>query len=340
MESFNLTKHLNDLPKEGNILVAPLDWGIGHATRCIPIIQQLIEQGYIPIIASSGKALTLLQKVFPSVESICLPDYNIRYAKNPSFFTVKLLWQIPRILKTFKTEKKIINNLVKNKRIDALISDNRFGVFHKAIPSIYITHQVRVLSGIFTFLTHFFHQRIIEKFDTCWIPDVANYPNLSGLLSHQIKPKKTIRYIGILSPLVKEELPIKYDVLFLLSGPEPQRTLLEEKILSQLHLADKRLCLVRGVIEKEVHKSQKDKLTTYNYLLGKELNDVINQSQLIVARSGYSTVMDIVRLEKSAFFIPTPGQAEQLYLANHLKKQGVADYSLQEDFLLKNLESF
>ncbi|HIP49372.1 MAG TPA: glycosyltransferase [Lutibacter sp.] len=334
MEIFNLKKHLKNLPKEGKILVAPLDWGIGHATRCIPIIQQLINQNFTPIMASSGKSLVLLQKVFPNIESISLPAYDILYAKNPKFFTLKLLVQVPRLIKTYKTEKKKIDKLVSENKINAIISDNRFGVFHEEIPSIYITHQLRVLSGMFTSITTFFHQKIINKFDVCWVPDVASSTNLSGDLSHRIKTKIPPIYIGVLSPLVKEELPIKYDILFLLSGPEPQRTLLEEKIKSQFHLLKKRVCLIRGVIEKEVHKSQKDKVTTYNYLLGKDLNKVINQSQLVVARSGYSTIMDLVKLKKKAFFIPTPGQTEQLYLAEYLKEQGIAGFSLQKEFLI------
>jgi len=337
LEIFNLIKHLNNLPKEGRILVAPLDWGIGHATRCIPIIKQLREHGYTPIIASSGKSLALLQKVFPTIEGINLPAYAIRYAKNPKFFTLKLLFQVPRLVKTYKAEKRVIDKLVRENKIDALISDNRFGVYHKDIPSIYLTHQVRVLSGVFTFLTTYFHQKIINKYDVCWVPDIADSPNLSGDLSHHVKIKKPPIYIGILSPLVKEEFPIKYDILFLLSGPEPQRTLLEEKIISQVYVLKKRICIIRGVIEKEVKQSQKDRVTTYNYLLGKDLNKVINQSQLVIARSGYSTVMDLAKLKKKAFYIPTPEQAEQLYLAEYLKEQSVADYSLQEKFSLRNL---
>lgn len=329
---FNLDKQAQILPKGGTILVAPLDWGIGHATRCIPIIKQLIEQGFTPLIASSGAALKLLQQVFPNVETVKLPAYKVQYANNPKYFTLKLLAKLPHFIKTYKAEKRIIDKLVVNNKIDALIADNRFGVFHKDIPSVYITHQLRVKSGFSTFFTTKIHQKIIDKYNVCWVPDVVDSPNLSGDLSHNIKTKKPPIYIGLLSPLSKEELPIKYDILFLLSGPEPQRTLLENKIKNQLPFSKKKVCIVRGVIEKKTHKSQTDNVTTYNYLLGKELNQVINQSKLVVARSGYSTIMDLIKLQKDAFYIPTPGQAEQLYLAKHLKKQGVADYSLQEKF--------
>ena len=334
---FDLKIHQEILPKNGRVLVAPLDWGIGHATRCIPIIKQLIDRGYTPIIASSSSALALLQQVFPKAMFVELPSYKVKYAKNPRLFTLKLLWQLPTFIKTVKAEKRIIDQLVEDKKIDAIISDNRFGVYHKNIPSIYITHQLRVKSGIMTYFTTIIHQKIIEKYTICWVPDVADLSNLSGDLSHNVKTKKPPIYVGILSPLLKETLPIKYDILFLLSGPEPQRRLLEEKISSQLHLLKKRVCIVQGVIEKKTKKSQKNKVTTYNYLLGKELNKVINQSQLVVARSGYSTIMDLVKLNKNAFYIPTPRQDEQLYLAEHLKNRNIARFVLQEDFSVKLL---
>jgi uncharacterized protein (TIGR00661 family) len=334
MTSFDLSKHESILPKGGKILVAPLDWGIGHATRCIPIIRQLLEKDYQPILASSGSALDLLQKVFPKLEVINLPAYQVTYAKNPSFFTLKLLRQIPKFIKTYRLEKKIISELIVEKRIDAIISDNRFGVYHKSVPSIYITHQLRVKSGLSTFITSKIHQKIINKYDQCWVPDAKDFPNLSGDLSHAVRLKQPPVYIGILSLIKKQDLPIQYDILFLLSGPEPQRSLLEASIRKQLINIDKPICIVRGIVEKERIVSQKANITTYNFVLGKDLNKLLNQSKLIVARSGYSTLMDLANLKKETFFIPTPGQQEQLYLANHIKEQGIANYALQGGFLI------
>ncbi len=161
--SFCLSKHIKTFPKNGHVLVAPLNWGIGHATRCIPIIKQLQENGFTPILASDGDALKLLQKIFPDIICYDLPSYQVEYAKKSRFFTLKLLSQLPRFIKIYKQEQKRIHELVKKKNIDILISDNRFGAFHEDITSIYITHQLQVKSGLFTFLTTKFHQKIIKN---------------------------------------------------------------------------------------------------------------------------------------------------------------------------------
>ena len=338
LTNFNLVKQLNLLPKKGRILVSPLNWGIGHATRCIPIIKQLKKNGFTPILASDGDALNLLQKVFPDVICYNLPSYEVKYAKNSRFFTLKLLSQLPQFFKTYKQEQKRIRELVKKENIDTIISDNRFGVFHKGITSIYITHQLKVKSGLFTFLTTKFHQKIIKKFDQCWLPDVEKSPNLSAALSHVDSFPIPSTYIGILSSLEKQKIPIKYDILVLLSGPEPQRSQLEKKLLDELKNTSKNICFIRGVIENQIEKKQENTLTIYNYLLSDDLQKVINESELVLARSGYSILMDLSKLEKKAFFIPTPGQSEQLYLAAHLEKQKIAPFSLQKDFQLKLLE--
>jgi uncharacterized protein (TIGR00661 family) len=335
---FDLSKYSSQLPKNGRVLVAPLHWGIGHATRCIPIIKQLQGNGFQPIIASDGDALQLLQKVFPTVENIELPSYEINYARKSFWFKTKLLFQLPKFIKTYYVERRIVNNLVVSNTIDAIISDNRFGVFHKEIPSIYITHQLQVKSGLFTLFTTKIHQRIIQNFDACWIPDVLGTPNLSGSLSHRVSLPVPVYYIGILSQLKKQHIPIKYDILVLLSGPEPQREILEKKLLNELKNLTKRICFVRGIIESNIEKKLDNTITIYNYLLGDKLEKVINESELIIARSGYSTVMDLALLQKKAFFIPTSGQLEQIYIAKHLEKQHIAPYVNQNNFKIELLD--
>jgi len=337
IETFNIKKHSNILPKHGKVLIAPLNWGIGHATRCIPIIEQLIEHGLQPVLASDGVALQLLRKVFPTLTFYELPSYSVTYAKNSFFFKTKLLFQFPKFISTYKKEKKIVNEIIAKEKISLLISDNRFGVFHKEILSIYITHQINVKSGITTFFTSKIHQRIIAKYTECWVPDSEKTPNLGGQLSHNSK-LNNIKYIGILSQFKRQILPIKYDILLLLSGPEPQRTLLEEKLLIEFSNSTKIVCLVKGIVERTIKKTNYNNITIYNYLFGEDLQTLLNESELVIARSGYSTIMDLAVLQKKAFFIPTPGQSEQLYLAEHLKKQRIASFALQNNFHVKLLE--
>ncbi len=338
-KEFQLTKHQTNLPKNARVLVAVLDWGIGHATRCIPIIKQLKEQNYTPIIASSGSALQLLKVTFPDLKSIELPSYDVQYSKTAEFFTVKLLSQVPKFIRTYYAEKKLIRNLVSEKKIDALISDNRFGVFHRDIPSIYLTHQLRVKSGITTFFTSKIHQKIIQKYTESWVPDRFETPNLSGDLSHNIEIKTKLIFVGLLSQFNREKLPVKYDILLLLSGPEPQRSLLEKKLLAEFSNPNKNICLVRGVIENKIIKTKTKNRTIYNYALGKDLQRLLNESDLVIARSGYSTIMDLAVLGKKALFIPTPGQEEQNYLAKHIENQGIAPFIQQKDFRLESLDS-
>jgi uncharacterized protein (TIGR00661 family) len=317
------------------IIVAPLCWGLGHATRCIPIIHSLVKSKYTPVIASDGAALKLLRKEFPILEYITLPSYNIQYAKNLKW---SLLLQSPKILKAVKEEKQLIAEYIQKNDLVGIISDNRFGARSAEIPSVYITHQVNVLSGIFTFFTSKIHQQIINKFDECWIPDYIESPTFSGKLSHIEKNRINTKRIGILSRFSQEKKPIENDILIVLSGPEPHRQILEMKLLQEFKEYQGHVILVQGVLSDTQVTSRQGSITTYNYMLSQQLQDVINSSELVICRSGYSSIMDLAKLDKKAFFIPTPNQTEQEYLAHYLECQKIAPYAEQKLFKVEMLE--
>ena len=310
---------------------------MGHATRCFPIIQGLLKANFEPILASDGAALVLLQKEFPFLKSYTLPSYNIKYSKSSFHLKWKLLFSVPAVISAIKKEQKLIAEIVKNEEISGIISDNRFGVYNAAIPSVYITHQLHVLSGNTTWMTSKFHQKIISKFNECWIPDVENEPNLSGKLGHLKNNTFNTKYIGVLSRFKQQKTAIKYDLLVLLSGPEPQRTLLEKKLLTALKTYKGTILFVRGIFSNEEKPISKTNFKIENYLLSKDLEKAIQQSNLVISRSGYSTIMDLSVLEKKAFFIPTPGQFEQEYLAEILQEKQIVPFSNQQDFSLKKL---
>lgn len=321
------------------ILIAPLNWGLGHAARCIPIINALLLHNFTPILASDGAALALLKKEFPELESIALPSYNIIYSKNKNLLKLKLLMHAPKIMSAIRLEKNAINSIVKTHTIDGIISDSRFGVYHKDVPSVFITHQLRVLSGNTTWLSTAIHQKIIRKFDACWVPDYSDTPNLSGTMGHIKKLGLHVTYIGPLSRFKKLTYHPEFEVMVLLSGPEPQRGILERKLHSIFKDYDGKVLFVRGIMEKEqVHYTSKN-MTIYNYMTTEMLEKSLNTSQLIVARSGYTTIMDLAKLGKSAFLIPTPGQPEQEYLARTLMKNNWAPSCQQEDFSLEKLKT-
>ena len=284
------------------ILVAPLNWGLGHATRCIPIINALLEHNFEPVIASDGEALLILQKEFPQLESVTLPSYNIKYPKNAKQFTLKLIANSPKLAKVVQAERAQLKKLVQSHRIDGIISDNRLGIYSKKVPSVFITHQINVLSGATTWLSSKLHQCVIKKYNECWVPDVQEEPSLSGRLGHDINITIPIKYLGTISRFEKKKCTLRHDLLVLLSGPEPQRTLLETKLLDQLTAFDGRVLFVKGKITANQVKETTGHITSTNFMTSDELETAINESKYVLSRSGYTTILDLAKLGKKAFF--------------------------------------
>jgi len=320
-----------------NILVAPLNWGLGHATRCIPIIKALEQNGFVPIIASDGIALEMLRKEFPYLQSLELPSYDIEYAKDGANFKWKMLRNMPKMLEAVATEKKIVKKWVKELKLIGIISDNRLGVFSKKVHTVFITHQLNVLTGNTTWITSKLHQHIIKKFDECWVPDWEEKPNLTGKLGHLKHPHIKVKYIGPISRFEKLGLPKKYDLMVVLSGPEPQRGILENQLKELLPDYNGKVIFISGKVEKKQTSISIGNMDCYNFMTSDQLETTFNESETVLCRSGYTTVMDLVKLGKRAFFIPTPGQYEQEYLAKKLKRDGFFPYAKQADFKLLNL---
>ncbi|MDC8002798.1 glycosyltransferase [Aureisphaera galaxeae] len=325
------------MKKNKTILVAPLHWGLGHATRCIPIIKELMKEGYDVLLGSDGAALLILRKEFPNLPFVELPSYDITYPKKGEWFKLKMFLKLPSIKKAMTAEKKLVKQLVADGKIQGIISDNRMGIRNKKVPSVFLTHQINVLSGNTSFFSSKMHQRIIKKYHECWVPDVKDSINLTGKLGHPKQLNFPVKYIGPLSRMEKKDLDLKYDVLVLLSGPEPQRTLLEVKMMDAFLNTDKKVILVRGVVQEENQVYVKDNITIVNFMQSRDLERCINESKIVVSRSGYTTIMDLAAMEKEAFFIPTPGQYEQKYLAKQLKQKGIVPSCKQEKFSLDQL---
>ncbi len=318
-----------------NILIAPLNWGLGHATRCMPLINALMNRGVSPVLASDGAALALLREEYPSLKTLSLPAYDIRYSGNNMILTMG--GQLPKIAKAILAEKRAIKKIVRDHQIDILISDNRYGLFHPGCHSIFMTHQLnikipnRILEKIVASVNH----RLISRFNECWVPDYAVAPRLAGSLSENPN-LAMVKYTEPLSRMKKEVLPIKYRMAIVLSGPEPQRTNLEKILLEQLVNFSDKVCFVRGVVNDATPPMiENQNLTILNYLTTDKLNQVLNKSEIVVCRSGYSSLMDLVKLGKRAILIPTPGQTEQEYLAEYLSEIGGYVAAEQEDFELK-----
>ena len=317
------------------ILIAPLDWGLGHATRCIPIINALINNGYTVIIAAEGAQLVLLQTEFPDLAILPLKGYRVKYSRYKWALPFKLFIQLPGIFQTIRYEKKWLQKTIKEQQIDMVIADNRYGLSSKTIPCIFITHQLRIQIP-FVWLEKFIQKinyGFIDQFTRCWIPDVLGEINLAGELSHPaVIPNTKVQYIGLLSRFQKKQTIKKYDCCIILSGPEPQRTLLEEKICNSLFQFKGETLIIRGKPGSNETISVPGNVKVINHLPGYEMQEAILQSDYVISRSGYTTVMELIALEKRSILIPTPGQTEQEYLANWLQQKQICLRADQSTF--------
>jgi UDP:flavonoid glycosyltransferase YjiC (YdhE family) len=314
------------------ILIAPLDWGLGHATRCIPIIRHLLETGNEPIIAASGRPLLLLQSEFPDVESVDFEGYNISYPEG-SGMVWKMFKSTPHILRRIKEEHLELNEMIDKLKLDAVISDNRFGLYTDRIPCVYMTHQVMIKAPFFETMLYRMHADYMRKFTQVWVPDFEEN-GLSGDLSHKFPLPRNGQYIGSLSRFSPSEDDLNIDVLVIISGPEPQRTRFEKLVLNQLKDFDGTSVAVLGKPDKAEDRVE-GKVRIVSHLNAEDLEKQMTAARLVVSRSGYSTIMDLSALGKQAVFVPTPGQTEQEYLAQKYHQDGIHMMMKQRDFQLK-----
>ncbi len=337
-----IKKEIKNISQNKNILIVPLDWGLGHATRCIPLIKEFQANGCRVIIGAENAVKSLLEHEFQHITFIPLQGYRIRYSRKRHWLPLKIVSQLPHILLGIYREHQWVKKVTKKYAIRAIIADNRFGLYQSGIKSIYITHQLLIKTGSnFTEkIVQKIHFWFIKKFTSCWVPDYEGKNNIAGDLSNPEQHPPNVSYIGCLSRFEKKEIiEKKYDLLILISGPEPQRTIFEQLLLQQLQNYTGNVLLVRGLPgqgdtpEKSIPDCiRSPNLIIKNHLSAQELNDAIQQSDLVVSRSGYTTIMDLIKLRQKAILVPTPGQTEQEYLASHLMKQHFFFAVSQDEF--------
>lgn len=322
------------------ILVAPLDWGLGHATRCIPIIHQLIRRGCEVCIAADGAIENLLREEFPAVTFFPLPGYGVRYAAGRDGSGWKIARQVPRMARMIRYEHQWLDHFLNSEPFDAVISDNRYGLYSTRVPTVFITHQLHIRSpfGRWTEpLLLKWNLKYINRFSQCWIPDEEGAGNLAGGLCHPLpKLKVPAHYIGILSRfkggLLAER---KGHLLVIISGPEPQRSIFENLVLRDIAHYPATATIVRGLPGTSNIIPSTNSIKLYNHLPAGELQTQFEAADFVIARSGYSTVMDVARMNKKAILVPTPGQTEQEYLAYYLVAGRKAYAMRQRDFNLE-----
>ena len=355
------------------ILITPLNWGLGHATRCIPIIRELVSKDCEVIIGANGAASILLKQEFPLLQHLTTPGKEIRYANKGFAFALSLISQFPGLFKQLYEEKKWIRKTAKELKPDWIISDNCYNLYHSDIPSVLITHQLGVTTGFGKLadgIMRRFLYSLLAKFKEIWVPDWEGNNSFGGALSHPVKmPKVPLYYIGPLNRFdnslhkaaekqAENKKKSKLELLILLSGPEPQRSLLETTLKKQLPTIHKTVCLLRGLpgllsMEKGVkdlesaftNPSLNDQqlpllygqstVSIYDHLPANQLQTLIQDADIILCRSGYTSLMELLPLKKKLIVVPTPGQPEQNYLAAYYQKQGYALAVKQKDLELK-----
>lgn len=362
-------------------MICPLDWGLGHATRCVPVIKE-IQKSCEVVIAGSGDSLELLKQEFPGRKFYEISPYGITYSKRVSFM-LTMAWQAPRLLSAIRKEYKQVSDIVGKEKIDFIISDNRYGCYHKTIPSAIIIHQLSLIApGIATY----YNQKLIKRFNECWVPDTPDH-RLSGTLS--VNKNIHAKFIGPLSrmtqiaqlaalegPAPELAAPVAHGpelaaleahapelaadeahgpelaalvtpasvpgprstshnphsphILALISGPEPHRSSFESLLSRELPNSGLSYKIVRGLPNEKTERPGH----FINHLPASELARLISSAEVVISRSGYSTIMDLAALKKKAIFVPTPGQTEQLYLARELERKKIAPMYAQEDLSL------
>jgi UDP-N-acetylglucosamine transferase subunit ALG13 len=329
----------NSSTKKPLVLVSPLDWGLGHTTRCIPLIRELAGLGCDVIIACNSTQKALLSQEFPHITYLHLAGYHIHYGKSRWSTFLRLFLQAPKILIKIKQERRWLRKFLTIQRVDGIISDNRFGFYAADIPAIFITHQLQIKTGMgrgADALVRRWNYHRIKHFTACWVPDKAGSPSLAGALSHPSPlPAVPIHYIGGISRFEHCTSASKEHLLIILSGPEPQRSIFERLLLQQAKDYGGTVILVRGLPLCETTPAAPGNCTVLNHVPAERLHELICSAALVISRCGYTTVMDLLKLNKKCILVPTPGQAEQEYLAHHLLQQQWAYTMPQKGFLLR-----
>lgn len=314
------------------IFFSALDWGLGHATRSVPLIRELEKKNKI-ILGVTPLTSKIFNEEFPHLEKIEVPAYNIRY----SFFLplwLKLALQAPRIFNVIRKENKFLQRLLSQQKIDVVISDNRFGLHSKDVYCVFITHQVFLKASFMESFSQGLNKNYIKQFDELWIPDFEKESeSLSAELSHGVHFHPNVKYIGPQSRLkCAVETKKNYDFLVMLSGPEPQYSLLEQLLLKKADLEPAFKFAFVSQRDQDKLRTDENHIKFFTTRNKDKLSAFIASSDKIICRSGYSTLMDLYLLnKKDIILIPTPGQTEQEYLAEYWQKKFNAKIILQKD---------
>jgi len=306
------------------VFIAPLNWGLGHATRILPLIKRLLARNFVVYLAASGRSREVLDNEVSGCVYLDFPAYPIKYPRSRFFVTRFMSVIFPQMIIAMQREKRMLRKLHRKYKFDLIISDNRFSLTLTNVKCLLLSHQLRYKLPWpihkMEWLPEYFNYYHFKKYDTIIVPDVKEGETLTGELSHEMRyiPKEKLYYSGILTDLDVSNLKKSevIDYLVIISGPEPQRTKFEKIIMSQLEKLTGRVIVTLGIPEKR-YKIRVGNAEIYTYLNRQQISQFMYNSRLIISRAGYTTVMEMVEMGKKGLFVPTPGQIEQEYLAKY-----------------------
>lgn len=305
------------------ILVAPLDWGLGHAARCVPVVRALLEADAVPVLGADKAPLALLREEFPALEHVRLPGLEVRYSAGPTQAWT-LAKQLPGLMRQPGLEQRAFLRLLPGLRLQAIISDQRFGIRAAGLPSVLITHQVFPFTPFAQSAARRINRWHLQRFHRCWIPDHAAAPGLAGELSHGPQLPGNARYIDPLSRFTGS-MPAQgksaWRTVVVASGPEPQRGLLVRSAVEQLRAIEGQHIVLAG--QPGSAPVDEGNVRVVGHLPAEVLKEALLQAELVVSRTGYTTLMDLEAIGRGALLVPTPGQPEQEYLGRLHGDRGV-----------------
>lgn len=308
------------------VIYGVCSWGLGHATRSLPVIRKLIKEDNEVTIISDGRSLELLKKELgEDIEYFDMPDYPMLLSENSRQFMAKSVVYWPSFITRMESGLQKLKKILENRKCDCIISDARYDMYSRKTPSFFISHQIRILNPLrikmFERGSEIFNLFFFKRFVGVIVPDYKE-DNLSGDLSHNLRriDENKLHYVGALSDFKKKKTKKDIDYLISISGPEPQRTMLEEKLLPQVDDLEGKIIITLGKTENR-NKFNKKNIETYSFLLKEKREDLLNRAKLVVSRSGYSTILDLAVIGTKALMTPTPGQIEQEYLGQYHNKK-------------------
>jgi hypothetical protein len=313
------------------VLYGVYHWGLGHATRSLGLIRALLARGdAVTIVIAPGAGMRLLQsELGDACEFFPFADTPAPFSRYPALFYLRMTAAMPRVLAGFRREHRLAERLVAERHFDCVVSDSRFGLWSRAVPSHCILHSVHqrvpFCSSLTETVTEWGQRRLLRGFTKILIPDVAQDGGLSGWLGHDPDfdwGEGRLVYIGPLSSVPCMDVAQDIDVFFSVSGIEPQRGLLADLVLQALPRLSGKVVVTLGRPRDEGQVREIAGATVYGYLGREGQAEMLNRAKLVMTRSGYTTLMELAGLGRKALFVATPGQSEQEYLARFHRDKG------------------